>query len=94
MALREAALVAAGLCGQDGKGKGELVGYLRMLARGHPAVFARLLVKILPMQSAEIDGAKRYTPAEAATRLRERGLPVPPALHKSAGAKPPGLGGR
>ena len=94
MALREAALVAAGLCGQDGKGKGELVGYLRMLAREQPAVFARLLVKILPMQSAEIDGTKRYTPAEAATRLRERGLPVPPALHKSAGAKPPGLGGR
>jgi hypothetical protein len=95
MALREAALVAAGLCGQDGKGKGELIGYMRMLAREQPAVFARLLVKILPMQStAEIDGTKRYTPAEAAARLRERGLPVPQALHKSAGEKLPGSGGR
>lgn len=87
--LKEATLVAAELCGQDGKGKGQLVGYFMMLAREHPAVFGRLLLKILPMQSvAEIDGTKRYTPSEAAARLRERGLPVPPTLGEAAGAKP------
>jgi hypothetical protein len=81
MMLKEATLAAASLCGQDGNGKGELVGYLRMLAREQPAVFARLLEKILPMQiNAENDGRKLYTPGEAAKRLRERGLPVPPRL--------------
>jgi hypothetical protein len=79
--LKEATLAAANLCGQDGNGKGQLIGYLRMLAREHPAVFARLLTNILPMQiNAENDGRKLYTPGEAAKRLRERGLPVPPTL--------------
>ena len=31
---------------------------------------------------------KRYTPAEAAAHLRERGVPVPSTLDEAAGAKP------
>jgi hypothetical protein len=89
VAVPKAALVAAGLCGQDGEGKDQLIGYFVMLAREHPAVFARLLLRILPIQSvAEIDGTGRYTPSEAAARLRERGLPVPPTLDEAADAKP------
>ena len=81
MALKEAALIAAGLCGQDGKGKGQLVGYMRMLAREEPAVFARLLERILPTQAnSDNRNTKIYTAAEAAAHLRERGLPVPSTL--------------
>jgi hypothetical protein len=88
--LKEATLAAANLCGQDGNGKGQLIGYLRMLAREHPAVFARLLAKILPTQidAGGTDSKKLYTPAEAAEHLRKRGLPVPPTLCEAAGAKP------
>jgi hypothetical protein len=51
-------------------------------------VFGRLLAKILPTQvDAGNDSKKFYTPAEAAERLRERGLPVPPTLVEPAGAK-------
>jgi hypothetical protein len=60
-----------------------------MLARKHPAVFARLLVKILPAQiDAGDEDRKLSTRAEAAERLRERGLPVPPTLDEAAGTKP------
>ena len=77
--LKEAVLAAANLCGQDGNGEGEIVGYFTMLATKHPAVFARLLAKILPTQiDAGAEDRKLYTRAEAAEHLRERGLPVPP----------------
>jgi hypothetical protein len=89
MMVKEALLTAAGLCGQDGRGKGELVGYLRMLATKQPAVFARLLIKVLPTQiDAEHEGGKLYTPAQAAARMRERGLPIPPTLQRFGGEKP------
>jgi hypothetical protein len=87
--LKEAILQAATLVGQDGKGKDGLVGYLKMLAVRERAVYARLLEKVLPMQvNVEDKTVKIYTAEEAAMRLRERGLPVPPMLLQiAAGGK-------
>lgn len=48
--LKDAILKAAEMTGQDGKGKGKLVGYLRFLAAGEPKAFAALLGKVMPMQ--------------------------------------------
>jgi hypothetical protein len=79
--LKDAILKAATLVGQDGKGKDGLVGYLKMLAIKERAVYSRLLEKVLPMQVHVADDAvTKYTAEEAAQRLRERGLPVPPSL--------------
>lgn len=47
--LKEAILEAAALCGEDGNGKGETVGYLKSLAVNHPPAFAQLLGKVLPL---------------------------------------------
>lgn len=55
-ALKEAILLAAEQVGEDGKGKGELTGYLRFLAKGEPKAFAGLLGKVLPMQVTGEDG--------------------------------------
>jgi hypothetical protein len=79
--LKEAILTAAELCGSDGKGRDGMVGYLRMLASKERTLFSRLLEKVLPMQLDLKDTTKKiYTPDEAAARLQERGLPVPPTL--------------
>ena len=79
--LKEAILEAATLIGQDGRGKGGLVGYLMMLATKERAVYSRLLEKVLPMQIAVQDRTQpQYSAEEAVAKLRERGLPVPPAL--------------
>src|SRR3982074_3296129 len=48
--LKEAILTAAELCGQDGRGKDGMVGYLKMLAVKERGLFSRLLEKVLPMQ--------------------------------------------
>ncbi len=50
--LKEAILAAAEACGEDGKGKGKLVGYLTGLARRDDKAFAALLGKVLPMTIA------------------------------------------
>ncbi|MCK1409539.1 hypothetical protein [Bradyrhizobium sp. 76] len=62
LVLREAALFAAEASGEDGRGKNGLVGFLTSLAQHEPAVFGRLLEKILPMEAA-------------ATERRQAGLP-------------------
>jgi len=79
--VREAVLIAANLCGRDGKGTDEMVGYLAWLARAEPSIFARMLMKIMPTQ-IEVDDTRRerMTPEEAAEKLRSRGIPVPPLL--------------
>ena len=48
--LKEAILKAAELSGEDGKGKGKTVGYLKRLANEQPVAFSGLLGKVLPMQ--------------------------------------------
>jgi hypothetical protein len=79
--LKDAILEAASLVGQDGKGRDGLVGYLKMLAIKEKAVYARLLERVLPLQLHVEDKTDPvYTAAEAVQRLRERKLPVPPAL--------------
>jgi hypothetical protein len=48
--LKEAILLAAELEGNDTKGKDELIGYLRMVARTEIPSFCTLLGRVLPLQ--------------------------------------------
>lgn len=48
-ALKEAVVTAATLVGQDGKGKGGLIGYLKDLAINEKKAFAGLLGKAMPL---------------------------------------------
>lgn len=48
--VKMAVVHAAMLEGQDGKGKGKLIGYLRSLAKNHPTSFAALLARVIPLQ--------------------------------------------
>jgi len=50
--LKDAIIKAAELVGEDGKGTGELTGYLTFLAKGEPKAFSVLLGKVLPIQVA------------------------------------------
>lgn len=54
--LKDAILRAAEIAGEDGKGKGKLVGYCTFLARKEPKAFAQLLGKVLPTQLTGADG--------------------------------------
>jgi len=79
--LKEAILEAAERSGSNGKGKDGTVGYLMWLSRAEPAVYGRMLEKILPLQLDVRDKTnEKLTPAQAIERLRERGLPVPSSL--------------
>jgi hypothetical protein len=80
--LKDAILKAAELLGRDGRGKNGTVGYLMWLARAEPAVYGRMLEKILPHQLEMKDTTEKklYTAEEAKAALEERGLPVPQSL--------------
>jgi hypothetical protein len=78
--VKEAVLEAAERSGRDGKGREGMVGYLVWLSRTEPAVFGRMLEKIMPTQVELADRTTMLTPSEAAERLRLRGIPVPPLL--------------
>lgn len=80
--LKEAILEAAERSGRDGKGKDGTVGYLVWLSRSEPAVYGRMLEKILPMQLEVKDKREQYTPEEARQALIDRGLPVPQSLEE------------
>src|SRR5262245_59202852 len=55
-ALKEAVLLAAEQVGENDRGRGGLVGYLRKIARTEPRAFAALLGRVLPLQvSAKLD---------------------------------------
>lgn len=83
--LKEAILEAAERSGRNGKGKDGAVGYLVWLSRAEPAVFGRMLEKIMPMQLDVRDKTDRaMTAQEAVERLKERGLPVPETLNSLA----------
>ncbi len=56
LALKEAILDAAEHHGQDGKGEGGLVGYLRMVAATDVKSFCVLLGRVLPLQLTGQDG--------------------------------------
>lgn len=53
--LKEAVIEAAAAVGEDGEGKGELVGYLTARAKDQQAAFMALLGKVMPMQVAGTD---------------------------------------
>jgi hypothetical protein len=82
--LKEALILAAECEGLDRKGKHGLVGFLRMLSRREPAVFGRLLEKLLPYQLTGKDGSPMQivhsTEAQLLERMKERGMPIPPSL--------------
>lgn len=48
--LKEAILLAGEQSGQDGKGKGGLIGYLRRVAGEDMKAFSSLLGRVLPLQ--------------------------------------------
>lgn len=54
--LKDAIIQAAIAVGEDGKGKGELVGYCKFLAASEPKAFASLLGRVIPMQITGEDG--------------------------------------
>jgi hypothetical protein len=82
--LKEAIMMAAEAEGLDRKGKDGVVGFLRMLSRREPAVFGRLMEKLLPYQLTGKDGSPMQvvhsTKEQLLERMKERGLPVPPSL--------------
>ena len=79
--LKEAIIMAAAAEGLDTKGKDGLVGYLRRLSRREPAVFGRLMEKLLPYQLTGKDGSPMQvthtTKEQFIERFKERGLPLP-----------------
>lgn len=82
--LKEAILTAAHKSGLDGRGLDGAIGYLQWLSRAEPAVFGRLLEKLLPYQLTGKDGGAINITLETREALRqrmqERGLPIPPSL--------------
>lgn len=82
--LKEALILAAECEGLDRKGKHGLVGFLRQLSRREPAVFGRLLEKLLPYQLTGKDGSPlqvvHSTKEQLVERMKERNLPLPPSL--------------
>lgn len=68
--LKEATIMAAELEGNNGKGKDGLVGYMRMLAKKYPAVFAQLLGRILPLQIVG-DATRPVTVIHDTMKLRD-----------------------
>lgn len=78
--VKEAVLEAAERSGRDGRGKDGMVGYLVWLSRNEPGIFGRLLMKVMPTEVELADRRSTLTPSEAADRLRQRNIPVPPLL--------------
>jgi hypothetical protein len=79
--IKEALLEALELSGSNGKGRNGATGYFVWLSRAEPAVFGRMIEKILPMQLEVRDKTnEKLTPDEAIERLKDRGLPVPESL--------------
>lgn len=77
--LRDAIILAAEASGENKKGRGELVGYLKRLADHYPDLFTGLLGRVLPMQVVgpnEGPVKVEFTVHQLEERLKERGLPV------------------
>jgi hypothetical protein len=84
MLLKEAIMLAAEREGSDRHGREGLVGFLRQLSRREPAVFGRLMEKLLPYQLTGKDGSPMQmvhsTKEQLIERMKERGMPLPPSL--------------
>lgn len=82
--VKEAILQATALSGEDKRGKGGAVGYLKRIADYKPELFVRLLERLLPYQVTGKDGGPVQmtyeTIEDVKQRMKERGLPVPVTL--------------
>jgi hypothetical protein len=78
--LKEAILLAAELEGRDGRGKDELVGFLRRVANEDIRAFAMLLGRVLPLQvEARTDMSVEVTSKtveEVRRELEDRGISI------------------
>ena len=77
--LVEAIISAAAQVGEDGLGKGGLVGYFVRIARTEPKLFANLLVRLIPYQSPfeeEPSEPEYRTREEIEEELRSMGVSV------------------
>ena len=76
--LREAILAGAAGCGEDGKGKGGLRGYMKRMAKEDTKTFGMLLRAILPADvKIEVTEQKTYQSVdEAKAKLAELGIPT------------------
>jgi hypothetical protein len=87
----EAVVFAAADVGEDGLGKGGLVGYLRRMARTEPKIFAPLLVRVLanPITVEDNDRPERVfrTAEEIRGELRKRGIIID-EIYQSPFARP------
>lgn len=77
--LKEAIILAAEQVGEDKSGKGQLVGYLKRIAKYHPSEFCVLLGKVLPMQITGDNGGPvkvTFSRDEAQDFLQQKGIMV------------------
>ena len=73
--LNEAIMRVAASEGEDGKGKGGLLGYLRRLNKKHPQSFVALMSRVPPQTATVPLGKVVYkTVEEAAAALRAKGI--------------------
>ena len=77
--VREAAIMAAAIVGQDGRGKDGLVGYLVGAARKNPVPFLSLLGKCIPVEvkataAQELVNVKYETVEEIREALLKEGI--------------------
>lgn len=72
--LVEAIISAAAQVGEDGLGKGGLVGYLVRIARTEPKLFSSLLAGVIPYHSVEKPQLPALTQEELEKQLRDRGI--------------------
>lgn len=64
--LKDAILLAASQVGEDDRGKGGLLGYLRKVARSYPKTYSALLSRIIPLQiTGKNDGPIQYVQLDA-----------------------------
>jgi uncharacterized protein (UPF0335 family) len=80
--LKEAIMLAAEIEGQDGQGKGKLVGFMRRVAQEDLRAFVSLLNRIIPLQVEQktLDDKPKTTvyksAAEVQRELASRGIDV------------------
>jgi hypothetical protein len=81
--LKDAIITAAELVGEDGKGKGQLIGYLKDLAVNEKKAYASLLARVLPYHIVAHNHNTTevvHTVEQLEEALRARGLPVAPMV--------------
>lgn len=95
--LKDAIMLAAELEGQDGQGKGKLVGFMRKVAQEDLRAFVMLLSRVIPLQvenKTMDDGPKRTTYKsvdEVKRELASRGISMD-IMFKIMSAEPDPMG--